>query len=279
MGFLSKLFGGGKKSKQEQPRFEPPPAPKVKTAEELFQEAIGFGKREYPYAYGARESALKDIGLGQGYYAGWQPTSFEEALGNQYFANIMPDIERSIKHNLSLSGIESSPALASLIARERGTLGVDIGQYLSNLANERARYSLMSRMGIDPYSVISPYLGTSEQQSNLQSQYNYQNDLLRAQEQFRQSQERAAGKGAKRSVLSTLAGGGIGFLLGGPPGAMLGASLGGMASPLFGGTTSPIDFGDALSVYSILNKTPSGVEPVYKQGGAWDVFSRERGLP
>lgn len=295
----------------EEPEYNPPPAPKLKTAEEIFNESIGFAKGNYPLAYSARETALADIGRGTSYYEGFQdpqvvallkqlglggtpatayyesfqPTSFEQALGNQYFANVMPDIERSIKQNLSLSGMEYSPILSEQIAEQRGKIGVDIGSILANLgqtrattgintlqnlygtAEQRAINSLNARMGIDPYNVSGPYANVTMGQSNQQAQLDYEASVARAQADYQNALAKSKEKQSKVTSLMMIGGAALGAVTGGlgaglvaggmsiGGGALLGAGIGAgtgaVASPLFGGGQSPISFSDALAMSQI----------------------------
>ena len=194
-GKIIPRIGGGCFSSKKQPFYHPPAPVVLPTAEELFGRATAFGKRESPLAYGAREAALADLGRGQAYYNEFQPSSMDQALANQYFQNVFPDAQKTILNQLSASGIASSPIAARLLGRERGQLGFDIGSFLSNQGNERARYSLDSRLGIDPFSTYQNYLSTDTNQSNaqaqLQQQYNeqaarsaYETDLNRYNNQL-----------------------------------------------------------------------------------------------
>jgi len=221
MGFFSNLFGGGKSNIT----INVPKPPKLPTAEELFSAGRTEAQTTAPIAFGARETALQDIATPQAtqeYFGAFQPTSLEEALGSQYFENIMPDLERSIKHSLSLSGIESSPILSQQIARARGDVGATVGEFLANQANQRALTSLQGR-NIDPMGMIMPFVGTGMQQStaqaNLQSQYDQQVMQADLYRQIQEAQSRASGI----SSIGSLLGGGAGFLMGGPGGAALGA--------------------------------------------------------
>lgn len=253
-----------------------PAPPKYKTAQELFNTAIGFAQQKTPLAYGAREGALSDLNKGTAYYESFQPTSFEQALSNQYFANVAPDVERSIKQNLSLSGLDSSPILAEQIGKARGNLGVDIGQILANLANERAKYSLSQRLGIDPYNTYGNYLETDMSQDNLQKSTDYQYALQRAMQDYQSALAKQKSNAAGIGTLGTLLGAGAGMALapftGGlsiPAGAALGASLGGTGASMLGGDSSGgLSFGDALSIAQMFPSTSkksmaSSVEPGY----------------
>lgn len=239
---------GGKK----QPVYQPPPPPKLPTADELYNTGIAKAKEVSPLAYAAREGALIDLSKGQDYYSGFQPTSFEQALGNQYFQNIFPDVQKNIKHNLSIAGTATSPLLAQQIGKAQGDLSVSIGQYLADQANERARYSLNQRLAMNPFNDINPIVGVGQQQSTAQANLDYQFQQALAQAQYQKALQDYENSNANMkgllSTAGTLAGGGIGFFVGGPAGASLGAGLGGSAASLFGGGRSPINFGDALSI-------------------------------
>ena len=260
------ICGGCGKGKQ--PEYSPPAAPRLKTAEEIFNESISFAKANYPQAYGARESALTDIGRGTEFYKGFQPTSFEEALGNQYFQNIFPDVERQTKQALSLSGMESSPILAQLLGQRRGELQTSIGEYLSNLGQARAQYSLQSRLGIDPQGVSGPFAQTTMNQSNQQAQLNYEASVARAQADYQSALAKSKEKQSKVTALTTIGGMAFGALTGGIGAGLMGTAAipgmsagggalwgglaggfgGGLISPFFGGGQSPISFGDAMAM-------------------------------
>ncbi len=156
------------------PTYNPPAPPTLQTADQLYSSASNYGKQNFPNAFGAREGALNDLSQGNSYYQQFQPTSFEQALGNQYFQNVWPDQENYIKQMMSRSGLENSPALATTLGNARGNLGVNIGQFLSNQGNQRAQMSLEDRMGIDPMGqIINPYVQTGQNQSNNQANLNY----------------------------------------------------------------------------------------------------------
>lgn len=173
--------------KNSTPQYNPPPAPKVPTADELYSSATNYAKQNSPLAFGAREGALTDLAKGSDYYAGFQPTSFENALSNKYFQNVWPDTQESILHGLSLSGLDSSPLVADRLGKARGGLETQIGQYLSDQGNQRAQYSLNSRLGIDPMSMTTPYVTTGANQGNLQAQYNYDSAQQQAQAAYQQA--------------------------------------------------------------------------------------------
>src|SRR3990167_8937326 len=201
-------------------------APKLPTAEEIYQQATTRAKTETPLAYGAREAGLSDLAKGTPFFESFQPTSIEQALSNQYFQNVMPDLERSIKHSYSLSGLEGSPGLAESIAKARGQVGYDVGSYLSNLGNSRALTSLSSRIGIDPNQVLSPYVNTAVNQSQAQGQMDLQQAIADYNVQIQKQKQ----KGGLISGLGALGGAGIGALLALPTGGMsvgMGAALGG----------------------------------------------------
>ena len=252
----------GKKSGKS-PSYNPPAPPQLQQASTFLPKATDWAKQNFAGAYGAREGALQDLSKGVEYYQGFQPTSLEQALGSQYFENVMPDIERSIKHSLSLSGIASSPILSQQIAKARGDVGVNVGQYLANQANQRAQQSLVSRLGIDPSSVYGPYLNTDVNQSNQQAglDYNYAQQKAQAdyQAEMQKYNQKKAGIGALGTGLGALAGGLLALPTGGLSvlaGAGLGALGGSTLSPLIGGS-STMNPSSALSMFDFTGGVPS----------------------
>ncbi len=231
-------FGGGKVPKLN--------VPKLPTAAEIYGEATSRAKAETPLAYGAREGALGDLSKGTSFYESFQPTSIEQALGNQYFQNVFPDMERAIRHQFSLSGLEGTPALAGEIGKARGQVGFDIGSYLSNLGNQRASTSLSSRLALDPNQILSPYVNTAQSQSQAQGQFDMQSAMVNYNNEIAKQKKKA---GLISGVGSALGGAAGFFLGGGPMGASIGASLGGsLGSAIGGGSGTPIDLGTALEL-------------------------------
>lgn len=171
--------------KGKTPTYNPPKPPTLPTAQELYSQGTQYAQQNSPLAFGAREGALKDLQMGSDYYQSFQPTSFEQALGNQYFQNVWPDTEQQIKHGLSISGLDTSPILAQELGRARGELGYNIGSYLSDLGNQRAQYSLSSRLSMDPNSMVQPYVQTGMNQGNAQAglDYSYAQALAEAEYQ------------------------------------------------------------------------------------------------
>lgn len=276
MGFFGNLFfqeGLGKaidpfgltplgKDAKERPIL--PDAPTLMTGGEARQTALDFGQENVPLALGARESALQDLlnpQATQDFFAGFQPTSFEQALADQTFKNIFPDVQRGIKHNLSLSGIESSPVLAEQIGQAQGNLGVSIGQILANLGQQRGAASLNARLGIDPISQIINPISTQElNQSNAQDELNFQRELAKFGIDLQRQQQQQADASGQAATIGSLLGAGGGFLVGGPTGAAIGGSLGGSLGGGFGGNgtaASPLSLGDALSLAQVFGGNPS----------------------
>ena len=266
-------FGGGK-----QPTYTPPPAPKLPTAEELMASAVNTAKTEQPLGYGARESGLADLAKGTEYYQGFQPTSFEQALGDQYFKNVMPTAENKILNYLSLAGISNSPITARLIGDQYAKTGVDVGTYLSDLGNQRAKYSLDQRLGIDPWSITNPLLETGMNQSNNQANldYDYAQQVAMANyanemENYNQAQARnksymmlgGLGLGALGGAMflpglmgaapaMSLASGGVGTAAGSAAmsagsGALMGGSIGSGIGGMLGGDQNSLGSGIALA--------------------------------
>lgn len=231
--------------KNSTPQYNAPAPPTLKTADQLYGAATQYAQNNMPNAYGAREGALNDLKNPTAYYSGFQPTSLESAIGNQYFSNIWPDVQSGIKHNLSLSGLDSSPLLAQQSAKAQGNLETGIGQYLSDQANTRATNSLNSRLGVDPNNVLSGYLSTDKNQSNSQDALNYDYQQQLAQIAYQKAIQDANQKSSGISSAFGLGGAGLAALLAIPTGGMslaalpgilgAGSSAGSMLAPLFGG--------------------------------------------
>lgn len=269
-------FGGSK-----QPQYNPPTPPRLPTADELYNTGIAKTKEVSPLAYGAREGALADLSSGNAFYEQFQPSSFDQALSNQYFQNVYPDIEEVIKSNLSRAGVAYSPILAQQLGKARGELGFNIGSFLSNQGNERARYSLDRRLSMNPFNDINPIVGVGQDQSNTQAEMDYNYAVQKAQADYQNALDSYKQGQARNSLFSTLGGAAIGALtgglaapamsmLGGPfagmsawiPGALKGAAVGGVAggtlSPLFGGGQLPINIQDVMSVYQATRQPKRG---------------------
>jgi hypothetical protein len=235
MGLFSGLFGGKK------PEYQAAEAPKVKQATELMPAATDWAKANFGESYGARESALSDLSKGNEFYAQYQPTSFENALSNQYFQNVWPNTEAYMKNLLSQSGMAYSPTMASTLGKEYGNLSYNIGQYLSDLGNQRAQYSLSSRLAIDPYSVYSPYLNTDMSQGNLQNSFDYQAANAKADANFANAMQEYQRKNDMIDAIGGLALGAVG----GGFGAMGGLGSLGVSGGL-GGALQGFNLGSSL---------------------------------
>lgn len=290
MGFFSDLFGGG--SKKSSARYSPPPAAQYIPADQLFSDALGVIQRKFPHAYGAKEDAvsrLRTLEVGPEFYQKYQlfdpmtslgPSSFQEALASQYFKNVMPGIERDIKHNLSLSGMAYSPIIADLISQRQGEIGVDVGKYLSDVAREKERYltdlgqrraelglkgresGILAGLNVDPIAMANPLFQGSMQQSNLQTAADYEAAVNRANADFQNALMAGGGGGTSGGgLIGSLVGGIGGLMLGGPAGAMVGSGIGGSVGSSFTGGSSPISFADALALSRFMpgkETVPSG---------------------
>lgn len=219
--------------KNKTPQYNAPAPPKLPTAEELYSAGNNFAKTNFSNAYGAREGALTDLSKGSDYYAGFQPTSFENALTSKYFENVWPDTQESIKHGLSLSGLDSSPLLADRLGKARGSLEMQIGQYLSDQGNQRAQYSLNNRLNLDPMSMISPYVQTGMNQGNAQAGLDYDYAQQLAQVQYQQEVDKYNQQNALYKMIGMVSPIG-GAIYGGASGGAggLATSLGGSADML-----------------------------------------------
>lgn len=178
-------IGGGCFS-SKQPTYNPPAPPTLPTADQLFASGTNYAKSNNPMAFGAREGALTDLQNPTAYYQSFQPTSFEQALGNQSFQNVWPDTQNYMANILGKSGMAYSPVASATLGKEYGNLSQSIGQYLSDQANGRATNSLNARLGIDPMSMVTPFVQTGMTQGNNQANLDYGYQQALAQQQYQQ---------------------------------------------------------------------------------------------
>lgn len=240
------IFGGGG---GDEPELNYPPPPPLKSAEEHFQESLASQKAQFPLGLGAREEALGDLSRGSEFYEEFQPTSIEDALANQYFQNVWPDVQKEIKHGLSLSGMESSPILAAQLGKARGQVGFDIGSYLANQGQQRGEFSLSNRLGMNPMQQLQPQMDMSAQIDQQQKQMDYQYSVQKAQMDYQKNVAKAQKKAGMASTIGTVLGTIGGAIVGGPGGAAIGGSIGGsIGGAIGGGGQSPINFGDAMAI-------------------------------
>ena len=197
--------------------------------------------------------------INKSFFEQFGPTSLEQAVADQYFKYAAPEAERAIAHRMSLSGMGESPVTAELIGKSTGKLGVDIGQYLSNLAQQRAVQALQDRFnlqnigeqrgarslaglttastqktGFDPATFALNFASRDiplQTGANTAQQYN---------EQLRNAQSQA-----KTSSISSLIGSAGESLLGIPGLSNIVNTL----SPLWGGSGGNFNIGNILSAF------------------------------
>lgn len=162
-------------------------APNVTGGNDLYNQALKFYQQNYPNLINAQSNALANAN-NPNYYAKFQPTSFENALANQYFQNIWPNEQAAIMNRLSQSGMAYSPTAAATEALAYGNLGTQVGSYLSDLGNQRATGAINAGLGISPQSLLNPYTQMGAQQANLGNYYNYASQLGTAQQGNLQAQ-------------------------------------------------------------------------------------------
>lgn len=221
------FFSLGKKA----PSYPMVTAPKVMTGADAYSGAMNWGNKNFGNAMQARESALSDLN-NKDYYSSFQPTSFEQALADQSFKNVWPDQQNYMANVLSKSGMAYSPVAASTLGKAYGDTTFNIGQYLANQGNQRAQYSLASRLGIDPMSIMNPYANAGMNQSNEQAGYDWQATKQNADAQYANAMQKYMRNQALLPIISKVSPLG-GFLAGGGEGAamwisnLMGGSSGG----------------------------------------------------
>ncbi len=226
------LFGGNI-------QFESPTA-QFRQAGDIFEEALGFGRKEFPLALGARETGLQRVGAGeleptQAFFESFQPTSFEKGISGTFFQDALERAKRTAGQRASLAGIES--VFPEQFSRAISPTLFNIGQFLANQGQRRGELALQGRqqgilqqLSIDPLQAIQPFTNLSERQSNLQSQADFQTAMQNAISEF---QKRASGADLFKQI-GQVGGGILGAAFGGPAGGAVASQIGGGIGDLFG---------------------------------------------
>lgn len=216
------LFGLGGKA----PQYPTVTAPTVGTGQNYYNQALQFGNQNFGNAMGARESAISDMN-NPNYYASFQPTSFEQALGDQNFKNVWPNQQNYMANTLSKSGMAYSPTAAATLGKAYGDTSFNIGSYLANQGNQRAMSSLQQRMGVDPMSMLNPYANLGAQQGNSQAGFDWNATKQNADAQYANSMQKYMQDQQMMAMIGQLGGAAVGGMIGGPQGAMMGSGMGG----------------------------------------------------
>lgn len=168
------------------PTYTPPAPPTLATAPDLYNQAQSFYQDNgYGGLLTAQQTALNNAN-NPNYYSQFQPTSFEQALGNQQFQNIWPNEQAQIMQQLSKSGMADSPVAAATIGNAYGNLSTNIGEYLNSQGSTRASNAINAGLGISPGSLLTPFVQTGQTQSNDQANLNYGYSQAQAQQQYQQ---------------------------------------------------------------------------------------------
>ncbi len=216
-----------------------PPNIQLPTATDLYNQANTFWQNTNPTLYNAQSNAIKNS-TDPNYYNSFQPSSFQQALGSQYFQNVWPDTQAYMKDQLSKSGFINSPGASQALGNSLGNIETGIGQYLSGIGQQQANTGIQAGLSAPLSGMLNPFVQTGQQQSDQQanltlanSQSQYQNALN--QYVYGQQQQQGIGGG-----LGGILGGVGGFMLGGPAVAGLGAGLGSqLGTGIAGGTMNP----------------------------------------
>lgn len=248
------------------PQYPQIQAANVVSGADATSQAMSLANQYFAPQMAAQGQGLADIAQGQQYYNNFGPTSLEQAVGNQYFSNVWPQEQAMIQNQFANSGMNFSPAMASTEANAFGTLGTNVGEYLSNQSNTNASNNLNYLMNTNPNSYYQPISNAITGQSNEQASLSQQAAIQNAQAQYANSaanyNQQQATNGAIGSIGGAIAGGIGGSFAGNPVGgAMVGSSLG---SAAFGG--SPVNLGNAMQAYQYYGSQP-GQMPGQSNGG------------
>lgn len=252
------------------PQYPQIQASNVVTGADATNQAMALANQYFAPQMQAQGQGLADIAQGNNYYSNFGPTSLEQAVGSQYFSNVWPQEQAMIQNQFANSGLNNSPALASTEANAFGTLGTNVGEYLSNQSNQNATNNLSNLLSINPNNYYGPISNAITGQSNEQASLSQQAAIQNAQAQYQNSaanyNQQQATNGAFGSIGGGILGGIGGAFVGNPVGgAMLGSSLGGAA---LGG--SPVNLGNAMQAYQYAGSQP-GTMP---QSGSYGIGSQ-----
>lgn len=174
-----------------------PPDIKLPTASDLYGQANNFWSTTSPTLYNAQSNAINNAN-DPNFYSKFGPTSFEQALGSQYFNNVWPDTQAFMKNQLSQSGLINTPGASQALGNSLGNIETNIGQYLSGLGNQRAGTAINAGLSVPLSGLVNPFVQTGQQQADQQaniqlanSQAQYQNALN--QYQYQQQQQQGIG--------------------------------------------------------------------------------------
>lgn len=239
------------------PQYPTIQAANVVTGQDATTQAMGLANQYFAPQMGAQAQGIADINQGQSYYNNFGPTSLEQAVGNQYFSNVWPQEQSMIQNQFANSGMNFSPALASTEANAFGTLGTNVGEYLSNQSNTNATNNLSDLLNINPNNYYQPISNAITGQSNEQAQLTQQANMQNAQAQYMNSsaayQQGLAQNGAIGTGIGTALGAVGGAFVGMPlQGAALGGSLGGAV--MGGGSASGL--GNAMQSMAYYGNQP-----------------------
>lgn len=211
--------------KPSTPQYPTVQAPTVMTGSDAYNQAQNFYSQNYPDLLTAQSTALNNAN-NPNYYASFQPTSFEQALGNQQFQNIWPNEQAAMMQQQSLSGQAYTPGASQAIGNAYGNLSTGIGEYLNTQANNRATNAIGAGLGISPQNLLSPYAVLATGQSNAQAGLTQNANTQNASASY-DNQLANYNQGLAQSVgIGSLAGGAAGFAAGGLPGASIGSGIG-----------------------------------------------------
>ncbi len=240
-------------SQKSAPTYTPPAPVMAMSGQDLYNQGQQWYQQNQPGLYNAQSTALSNAN-NPDFYNNFGPTNLQEALGNQYFKNTWPDEQALIKQQFSQSGLSSSPALAETLGRAYGGLQTQVGSYLSSQAQQEATNAINSGLGISQSSLLSPYVATAGNQSNINTGYQNNYNQALAQQQYQQQMNQYNQSNALASTIGQLSPIG-GQIYGGATGTS-GSAFGGTASSL--GQIAPLMFSGMTGGFGAAGTMPQG---------------------
>lgn len=234
-------------SQQTSPTYTPPQPVSVMGANQAYTDAGNyFNSTGNGNLLTAQSTALSNA-QSPTFYNSFQPSSFQEALGNQYFSNVWPQENAQLQNQFANSGMNFSPALASTQANAYGNLASSVGQYESGIGQTQATNAINAGLGISPNSVLSPYVTNDLNQSNINTQQQNTYNQALAQQQYQQQYNQYAQNNALASTIGQISPIG-GQIYGGATGTS-GSAFAGTANTL-GSPFSALAMNQAMTQYN-----------------------------
>ena len=184
-GRIIPRIGGGCFGSPDTPELGTITPEQVITGGEGRTQAFDIGQEQFPGALEAREFAIdtaRDPSKLNEFFAGLAPSPLAQSVQESAFGPLLDAAKRQALQVSSLQGIPS--AFNANFSRAFAPTITSIGQFLSNLLENRGGSALANLFGVDPEGVLGPIAADIFGQSNKQANINTNANLFNTQAQF-----------------------------------------------------------------------------------------------